>query len=61
MTTAPSGQRTLALNANIIDDIFAATRAMPSWKACEVEGTSWTGTAEENIQKYISSIVAQAG
>jgi len=34
---------------------------MPSWKACEVEGTSWTGTAEENIQKYISSIGAQDG
>ena len=61
MTTAPSSQRTLALNADIIADILAATRAMPSWKACEVEGTSWTGTAEENIQKYISSIGAQDG
>jgi hypothetical protein len=29
---------------------------MPSWKACQVEGTSWTGTAQENIQKYVSSI-----
>jgi hypothetical protein len=61
MTMAPSGQRTLALNADVIADILAATRAMPSWKACEVEGTSWTGTAEENIQKYISSIGAQDG
>ena len=61
MTMAPSGQRTLALNADVIADILAATHAMPSWKACVVEGTSWTGTAEENIEKYISSIGAQDG
>jgi hypothetical protein len=60
MTTAPSGERTLlALNADVIADILAATRAMLSWKASEGESTSWTGTAEENIQKYISSIGAQ--
>jgi hypothetical protein len=53
---APSGRRTLALNADTITDILAATHAMPSWKACQMEGTSWTGTAEENIQKYVSSI-----
>lgn len=53
---ASSGGRTLALNADVIADILAATRAMPSWKACQVEGTSWTGTAEENIQKYVSTI-----
>jgi len=29
---------------------------MPSWKACQMDGTSWAGTAEENIQKYVSSI-----
>ncbi|KAI0278251.1 hypothetical protein BC826DRAFT_1084967 [Russula brevipes] len=58
-TTASSTQHTLALNADVIDEILAATRAMPSWKACQVEGTSWTGTAEENIQKYVSSIGAQ--
>ena len=60
-TTAPSGQRTVALNADDINDILAATRAMPSWKACVVEGTSWTGTVEENIQKYVSSIGPQDG
>ena len=53
---ASSSQRTLALNVDVIAEILAATRAMPSWKACQVEGTSWTGTAEENIQKYASSI-----
>ena len=60
-TAAPSGQRALALDANVIADILAATRAMPSWKACEVEGMSWTGTAEENIQKYNSAFGAQDG
>ncbi len=59
MTTASSGQHTVALNADIIADILAATRAMPSWKACQIEGTSWTGTAEENIKKYVSSIGVQ--
>ena len=34
-------KRSLALNADVISDILAATRAMPSWKACEIEGTSW--------------------
>ncbi|KAF8555655.1 hypothetical protein OG21DRAFT_1460685 [Imleria badia] len=54
-----TGGRRLALNAGIISEILAATRAVPSWKACQVEGTSWTGTAEENIQKYISDIGVQ--
>jgi hypothetical protein len=56
---ASSGQRPLALNADVIADILAATRAMPPWKACQIEGTSWTGTAEENIQKYVCSIGVQ--
>jgi hypothetical protein len=56
---ASSSQRTLALNAAVIADILAAMRAMPLWKACQVEGTGWAGTAEENIQKYVSSIGAQ--
>lgn len=46
MMTASSSQHTLALNADVIADILAATRAAPLWKACQVEGT-----AEENIQK----------
>jgi hypothetical protein len=53
---APSGGRRVTLNAEVIADILAATCAMPSWKACQVDGTSWTGTAQENIQKYVSSI-----
>jgi len=54
-----SGRRVLALNADVIADILAATHAMPSWKACQMEGTSWTGTGEENIKKYVSSIGVQ--
>jgi len=47
---------TLELNSDVFAEILSATRAMMSWKACQMEGTSWTGTAEENIQKYVSSI-----
>ncbi|KAI0263011.1 hypothetical protein BC834DRAFT_971563 [Gloeopeniophorella convolvens] len=46
------GKTPLVLNQDVIADILAATRAMPSWKACMVEGMSWSGTAEENSQKY---------
>ncbi|KAF9482684.1 hypothetical protein BDN70DRAFT_929792 [Pholiota conissans] len=51
-----SGGHRLALNADVVADILAAIREMSSWKACKIEGTSWAGTAEENIGKYISSI-----
>lgn len=49
----------LELNADVVGDILAATYAMPSWKACQMEGTRWTGTGEENIKKYVSSIGVQ--
>ena len=39
----------MAMNADAISDILAATYAMPSWKACQMEGTRWTGTGEENM------------
>jgi hypothetical protein len=52
-----SGGHTLALNEDVVDEILA--HAMPSWKACEIEGTNWIGTAEENIEKYVSSIGVQ--
>ena len=60
MTTASSGQqRTVVLNADVIADILTATRALPSRKACKIEGTSWAGMAEENIDKHVSSIGVQ--
>ena len=50
----------MPLNADVIDDILAATYASASWKACQMEGTSWAGTGEENIKKYVSSIGVQS-
>ena len=54
----PFGTHPLELNDKVISDILAATYAMPSWKACQIENTSWTGTAEENRQKYLSIMQA---
>jgi len=56
MAGTSSGTRKLELNAGVIADILAATHAMPSWKACQMENTSWSGTADENIRRYVSSI-----
>jgi hypothetical protein len=56
MAGTSSGTRKLELNAGVIADILAVTHAMPSWKACQMENTSWNGTADENIRKYVSSI-----
>lgn len=47
-----SSKNILTLNNDVIAEILAASREMPSWKACEMEGTDWSGTAEENIEKY---------
>jgi len=38
--------------AATFERILAVSREMPSWKACIIEGTSWEGSAEENIAKY---------
>jgi len=56
MAGTSSGTRKVELSAGVIADILAATHAMPSWKACQMENTSWSGTADENIQRYVSSI-----
>jgi hypothetical protein len=57
--SASSNRRMVAMNADVISDILAATYAMPSWRSCQMEGTSWAGTGEENIKKHISSIGVQ--
>lgn len=44
----------LTSSEKVIADMLEATHAMPPWKACELEGTSWTGTAEENLENYRS-------
>jgi len=54
-----SKQHVVTMNEDVVNDILAATHAMPSWKACQMEGTTWTGTGEENIKKYVSSIGVQ--
>ena len=54
-----STRRVVAMNADVVSDILATTYAMPSWKACQMEGTRWTSTGEEKIKKYVSSIGAQ--
>ena len=46
-----SGGKRLALNADVIADILAATRESPSWKTCQIEGTNWAGTAEEKYRE----------
>lgn len=46
-------QSGLVLNGDVIHEIIQATREMDLWKACQIEGTDWSGTGEENIRKYI--------
>lgn len=50
-TTASTslGTRKLELNPGVIADILAATHAMPSWEACQMENTNWSGTTDEYI------------
>ena len=54
-TDASFGGRTLAFNPNITEEILAATRAMPPWRACVLEDTSWSGMKDENIEGELSS------
>ena len=44
------------MNDNLIAEILAVQRTMPTWKACVIEGTSWDGTAEDNIRRYMSTV-----
>ncbi|KAF8800391.1 hypothetical protein BYT27DRAFT_7175388 [Phlegmacium glaucopus] len=46
----------LMLGEDTVSKILSATRNSASWKACVQEGTSWEGTAEENIAKYKENI-----
>ncbi|KAH9990042.1 hypothetical protein BJV77DRAFT_1126134 [Russula vinacea] len=55
-TSSKSGTYKLELNDEVIAEILAVSRTLPSWKACQIEGTSWTGTAEENTDKYLSIV-----
>ncbi|KAF8967442.1 hypothetical protein BDZ97DRAFT_1656355 [Flammula alnicola] len=50
--TAKPGRIRISLDSSTIEQILAASRASASWKVCEIEGTSWEGTADENARKY---------
>lgn len=52
----PSDTMSFTLDAESIEKILFATRNSESWKACVREGTSWEGTAEENVAKYKDSV-----
>ena len=52
----PSDTVIFKLDAETIEKILFATRNSESWKACVREGTSWEGTAEENIAKYKDNV-----
>jgi hypothetical protein len=38
---------------------FKAAKQHSSWKDCVMENTSWSGTAEENIEKYQREVLPQ--
>lgn len=42
----------IGINNAQVERILAASRGLPSWKACIAEGTSWEGTTDENITRY---------
>ena len=55
-TTAPS-TRMIVIgppDAQVIDNVLTSMHQMPTWRAGTLEGMSWEGTAEENVQKYIT-------
>ena len=56
--TAPSGSQFILPppTTDLIKELLAYQRTMPSWKACQKEGMSWEGTAEENTKKYVENI-----
>ena len=44
------------LKDDVVAEILVATWKSASWKASVKEGMGWGGTAEENTEKYISSV-----
>ena len=39
-------------NPSELEAVMRSARQQPNWKAAQIEGESWDGTAEENISKY---------
>jgi hypothetical protein len=48
-----SDTRLPPLSGDTIAKILEATRNSASWRSCEMENTSWEGTADENRAKYL--------
>jgi hypothetical protein len=56
-TPAPapaSGINHMQMGDAAMNAILQATRDSASWKACELEAKTWTGTAEENTRAYLA-------
>jgi hypothetical protein len=51
--SATSDTRLPPLSGDTIAKILEATRNSASWRSCEMENTSWEGTADENTAKYL--------
>lgn len=54
----PSGSRARIVppTADLVAQLMAAQRTLPSWKAAQMESMSWDGTTEENIKKYAENV-----
>ncbi|KAI0285236.1 hypothetical protein BC826DRAFT_1052473 [Russula brevipes] len=54
----PSDSRIVIMppTADLVEELLAFQRTMPSWKAMQQENMGWEGTAEENIQKYVENV-----
>jgi hypothetical protein len=55
---APSGSRNVLMppTADLVEELLAYQRTMPSWKTMQQENMGWEGTAEENIKGYVESV-----
>ena len=56
-TQVPGSRNVIAPpTADLIEELVAFQRTMPSWKACQREVMGWGGTAKENMKKYVGNI-----
>lgn len=53
-----SGSRAMIMppTDDLIKELMAVQRTMPSWKASQKDAMGWEGTAEENMKKYVENI-----
>jgi hypothetical protein len=41
--------------ADLVDELMAVQRTIPSWKASQRDAIGWEGTAEENMKTYVDN------